>query len=167
MTAASAAMAKAVVSLTSLDTRAALPSEMDALTNLLKAQGEVKRREVPRQQQAGAGAGDTNRNYNLSSLLDKRTAADPEDQLREQVPSPSRNPRTRGTRAHSIASKGSPGARTSSSSASRRLPAIATPGTATPQTRARRADASGERTTAAGQDLAGQPGASGGADADP
>lgn len=70
MAAASAAMGKAVTSLTSLKTRDALPPEMEALAYLLKAQGDVKRREVSRQQNGG-GRYTNNRNYDLSALFDK------------------------------------------------------------------------------------------------
>ncbi len=70
MTAASAAMGKAVTSLDALKTADAMPPEMQALNHLLKAQADVKRREVSREQ-AGSGRGDNNRNYDMSSLFDK------------------------------------------------------------------------------------------------
>jgi hypothetical protein len=70
MTAASAAMGKAVGALDALKTNDALPPEMVALNHLLKAQAEVKKREVSRQQ-AGNGSGNNNRNYDLSSLFDR------------------------------------------------------------------------------------------------
>jgi len=70
MTAASAAMGKAVTSLDALNMSEAMPPEMQALNHLLKAQAEVKRREVSREQ-AGSGRGDNNRNYDMSSLFDK------------------------------------------------------------------------------------------------
>lgn len=70
MTAASTAMGRAVVSLDALKTAAALPPEMEALNHLLKAQAEVKRREVSRQQTA-SGNGNNNRNLDMSSLFDR------------------------------------------------------------------------------------------------
>src|SRR4029077_7938951 len=50
MTAAAMAMAEAVTSLEALKTDGALPPEMEALNRLLKAQAEVKRHEIQRQQ---------------------------------------------------------------------------------------------------------------------
>jgi hypothetical protein len=70
MTAASAAMGRAVASLDALKTSDALPPEMEALNHLLKAQADVKKREVSRQQ-AGNGNGNNNRNYDMSTLFDK------------------------------------------------------------------------------------------------
>jgi hypothetical protein len=70
MAAASAAMGKAVTSLDALNTGDAMPPEMQALNHLLKAQADVKRRDVSREQ-AGTGRGDNNRNYDMSSLFDK------------------------------------------------------------------------------------------------
>ena len=43
---------------------------MEALNHLLKAQADVKKREVMRQQ-AGSGAGNNRSNYDMSSLFDK------------------------------------------------------------------------------------------------
>jgi hypothetical protein len=70
MGAASAAMGRAVASLDALKTNDALPSEMEALNHLLKAQADVKKHEVSRQQ-AGNGNGNNNRNYDMSTLFDK------------------------------------------------------------------------------------------------
>jgi hypothetical protein len=70
MTAAATAMGKAVVSLDALKTADALPPEMEALNHLLKAQADVKKREVMRQQ-AGSGSGNNRSNYDMSSLFDK------------------------------------------------------------------------------------------------
>ena len=70
MGAAAEAMGKAVVSLDGLKTAEALPQELEALNRLLKAQAQVKRREV-QQQQAGTGNGNQNRNFDLSALFDK------------------------------------------------------------------------------------------------
>ena len=70
MTAAASAMGNAVESLDRLKTGEALPHEMEALNQLLKAQGDVKRREVGRQQ-AGGGAGDNRSTQDLSGLFDR------------------------------------------------------------------------------------------------
>src|SRR3954471_15501398 len=70
MAAAAAAMGRAVSSLDSLKVPDALPPEMEALTRLLKAQADVKKREVMRQQ-AGNGSGSNRSNYDLSALFDK------------------------------------------------------------------------------------------------
>jgi hypothetical protein len=70
MTQAAVAMGKAVMSLDDLKTSPALQPEMEALNHLLKAQADVKKREVQRQQ-AGSGAGSNRSNYDISTLFDK------------------------------------------------------------------------------------------------
>jgi hypothetical protein len=70
MTVAAEAMGRAVASLDALKTGPALAPELEALDRLLKAQADVKRREVTRQQ-AGNGGGQNNRNYDVSGLFDK------------------------------------------------------------------------------------------------
>ncbi|HEV3061474.1 MAG TPA: hypothetical protein VGY48_24710, partial [Vicinamibacterales bacterium] len=70
MTAAVAAMTQAVASLEAQKTADARPPEMEALNHLLKAQADVKKRDVMRQQ-AGTGSGDNRSNYDLSTLFDK------------------------------------------------------------------------------------------------
>jgi hypothetical protein len=70
MGAAAAAMTDAVTALEALKTGDARRPEMEALNHLLKAQADVKKREVMRQQ-AGSGAGSNRSNYDLSSLFDK------------------------------------------------------------------------------------------------
>src|SRR5262249_37100799 len=70
MTAAAAAMGRAVTSLDGLKTADALPPELEALNRLLKAQADVKKREVTRQQ-AGSGAGNNRSNDDMSALFDK------------------------------------------------------------------------------------------------
>jgi len=70
MTAAADAMARAVTSLDALNTADARGPEMEALTHLLRAQADVKKRDVVRQQ-AGSGAGSNRSNYDLSTLFDK------------------------------------------------------------------------------------------------
>jgi hypothetical protein len=67
---ASEAMGKATTSLDALKTSDALPHEMEALNELLKAQAQVKERQVT-QQASGGGRGDYRRNLDLSSLFDQ------------------------------------------------------------------------------------------------
>src|SRR5262249_32268010 len=69
MTAAAGAMDQAVGALDALKTAEARPPEMEALNHLLKAQADVKKREV--QQQTGSGNGSNRSNYDLSTLFDK------------------------------------------------------------------------------------------------
>jgi hypothetical protein len=73
MTLAATAMGKAVTSLDALKTSDALPSEMEALNQLLRAQADVKKRQVQRQQ-AGGGAGGNRSTQDMSSLFDKELA---------------------------------------------------------------------------------------------
>ncbi len=70
MTAASQAMGVAVASLEKLKTGEALPPEMEALNHLLKAQADVKERQVTRQQ-AGSGGGANRATQDMSSLFDR------------------------------------------------------------------------------------------------
>ena len=71
MTSAAAAMGRAKTALDAVKTGEALPAEMEALNHLLRAQAEVKRREVMRQQ-ASAGMGGSNRaQQDLSTLFDR------------------------------------------------------------------------------------------------
>jgi hypothetical protein len=70
MALAATAMGRAVASLDDLKTTPALQPEMEALNHLLKAQADVKKREVQRQQ-AGSGAGNNRSNYDISTLFDK------------------------------------------------------------------------------------------------
>ena len=70
MTAASQAMGAAVASLEKLKTGEALPPEMEALNHLLKAQADVKERQVTRQQ-AGSGGGANRATQDMSSLFDR------------------------------------------------------------------------------------------------
>ncbi len=64
-------MGRAAGELEKLDTAAALPHEMDALNQLLKADAENRRRQVARQQQAGGGGGMNRSEADLSSLFDQ------------------------------------------------------------------------------------------------
>jgi hypothetical protein len=71
MTKAVEAMGRAVSALNALETRVALPPEMQALNALLDAQALVKKRQISRQQTAQGGPGNNNRNYDVSTLFDK------------------------------------------------------------------------------------------------
>jgi hypothetical protein len=70
MTAAAAAMGRAVEALDQLRTRAAVDPEMEALNHLLRAQAQVKQRQVTRQQ-AGSGTGSNRTSQDLSTLFDR------------------------------------------------------------------------------------------------
>ena len=72
MPSAAAAMGRAKAALDAVKTAEALPAEMEALNHLLRAQAEIKRREVMRQQANGAGSGGSNRSQqDLSTLFDR------------------------------------------------------------------------------------------------
>ncbi len=64
------AMGQAVVELERLRTSGAIPHEMEALNQLLKAQAEVRERQVARQQ-GGGGGGGGRQQADLSSLFDQ------------------------------------------------------------------------------------------------
>lgn len=64
------AMRKAAVELEGLRTDAAMPHELEALNQLLRAEADVKRRQVARQQNGGGGGGNRN-TPDLSSLFDQ------------------------------------------------------------------------------------------------
>lgn len=70
--AAVAAMTKAIEQLASDKTREAISHEMAALTGLLQAQADVRRREIAQQQNSSAGGRGSNRQtQDLSALFDK------------------------------------------------------------------------------------------------
>jgi hypothetical protein len=71
MTAAAEAMGQAVTSLEALSAGEALPSEMRALNHLLKAQADIKSRQLSLDQSAAGAAGNNNRNYDISTLFDR------------------------------------------------------------------------------------------------
>lgn len=73
MTAASKAMSVAVTALEKLQTKTAMPPELEALNHLLRAQAEVRQREITRQTGTG-GAGQNRQTQDLSSLFDKELA---------------------------------------------------------------------------------------------
>jgi hypothetical protein len=65
------AMERAQTALESLDTTRALPHENAALNELLKAEAEVRRRQVARQNQSRGGRGGQSGNQDLSALFDQ------------------------------------------------------------------------------------------------
>ncbi|HEX7795271.1 MAG TPA: hypothetical protein VF456_13005 [Vicinamibacterales bacterium] len=73
MVLAANAMSQAVTSLDALKTKDAVGPELEALNHLLKAQADVKQRQIQQQQAGGRGGG--NRNIeDMSSLFDKELA---------------------------------------------------------------------------------------------
>jgi hypothetical protein len=70
MARAVAAMGRAAASLDALKTADALPPEMEALEQLLKADSDVKRRQIARQQ--GSGSGSNRQTPDLSTLFDQQ-----------------------------------------------------------------------------------------------
>ena len=79
------AMGRAETSLKARKTREAIPPEMEALNHLLKAQAEIRRREVMRQQASGFGSGNR-AEQDLSALFDR--------ELRRQQQTNYETPRT-------------------------------------------------------------------------
>jgi hypothetical protein len=72
LTTAAAAMARAKSALDAVKTTEALPPEMEALNHLMRAEAEVKRREVTRQQANAGSSGGFNRSQqDLSTLFDR------------------------------------------------------------------------------------------------
>ena len=71
LTLAAVAMGRAESALGKTDTKSALPHEMEALDQLLKAQAEVRRYELSRQQASGGGGGSGRRGQDLSALFDR------------------------------------------------------------------------------------------------
>ena len=89
------AMNKAIEQLSSAKTRDAIPHEMAALNGLLKAQAEVKRRQIMQQQSNASGGGFGNRQtQDLSALFDKelqrqqRTNYEQRSQIEERQQQP-------------------------------------------------------------------------------
>ncbi len=68
---AGAAMERAVVQLDKLDTRSAITHEMEALNQLLKAEAEIRRRQLARQQGGQGGGRGRSGNEDLSALFDQ------------------------------------------------------------------------------------------------
>jgi hypothetical protein len=68
------AMGRAAQALEGLQTSGALPHEMTALNELLRAQAEVRRREIQQQQAQGNGRGQNRQTQDLSSLFDRELA---------------------------------------------------------------------------------------------
>ena len=69
--AAGEAMEKAVTQLDKLDTRSAITHEMEALNQLLRAEAEIRRRQLARQQGGGGGGRGRSGNEDLSALFDQ------------------------------------------------------------------------------------------------
>lgn len=90
MTAAASALGRAVQSLNALKTAEALPSEMEALNHLLKAQADVKKREVSRQQAPG-NAGGNRTTQDMSRLFDKELQR--QQQTNYETPTSTEKPR--------------------------------------------------------------------------
>ena len=72
------AMVGAYQQLDALKTSDALPHEMTALNELLRAQAEVRRRDVQQQANGTGGAGSNRRQQDLSSLFDRELASEQE-----------------------------------------------------------------------------------------
>lgn len=66
-----AAMGRAVTELQRLNTAQSLPHEEDALGNLLKAQAEIRRRQVAMQQARGGGGNGNRQTLDLSTLFEQ------------------------------------------------------------------------------------------------
>jgi hypothetical protein len=64
-------MEKAVAQLEKLDTRSAITHEMEALNQLLKAEAEIRRRQLARQQGGQGGGRGRTGNEDLSALFDE------------------------------------------------------------------------------------------------
>jgi hypothetical protein len=97
------AMGRAAGELDRLDTARAVPHELEALEQLLKADADIKRRQVSRQQQASAGGASNRQSPDMSTLFDQqlrkmqqtnyetpdsaetRESRDPEDEALERV----------------------------------------------------------------------------------
>lgn len=69
--AAARAMARAEQALDAVKPNDALPSEMEALNHLLRAEAEIQRREIARQQANSSGGGSNRNQQDLSSLFDR------------------------------------------------------------------------------------------------
>lgn len=69
--AAARAMARAEQSLDAVKPNDALPSEMEALNHLLRAEAEIQRREIARQQANSNGGGSNRNQQDISSLFDR------------------------------------------------------------------------------------------------
>ncbi|MCA1561070.1 MAG: hypothetical protein LC804_12655 [Acidobacteria bacterium] len=65
------AMARAQTSLEAVQVPAAIPHEMEALNQLLKAQAEIRRRQVSQQRASAGGGGGSRSTQDLSALFDR------------------------------------------------------------------------------------------------
>jgi hypothetical protein len=87
------AMGRAQAALEELDTRAAIPHENAALNELLKAEAEVRRRQVARQNQSGAGRGGQSGNQDLSALFDRELQRQQQTNYEQKASTESRDER--------------------------------------------------------------------------
>ena len=92
MTAAAAAMGRAQTALEATKTAQAIPAEMEALNHLLRAQAEIKRREVMRQQASGGGGGSNRSQQDLSALFDRELRR--QQQTNYETPRTTQEPQT-------------------------------------------------------------------------
>jgi hypothetical protein len=86
-----AAMANAQEQLDGLKTAEALPPEMTSLNELLRAQAEVRRREIPQQGNGTGGPGGNRQQQDMSSLFDRELAR--QQQTNYETPSRGENRR--------------------------------------------------------------------------
>ena len=82
-----AAMTDAEISLRAEETSRAVPFEMDALNHLLRAEAEVRRRQVSTQQSGAGGRGQSQAREDLSVLFDQELRRDQETNYETRSPS--------------------------------------------------------------------------------
>ena len=88
MSDAVAAMAEAEIGLRANETSRAVPLEMEALNQLLKAEAEVRRRQVSTQQNGGGRRGENQAREDLSALFDQELRRDQETNYESRPSSP-------------------------------------------------------------------------------
>jgi hypothetical protein len=96
VTQAVAAMGRAATELDKLSTGAALPQEMEALNQLLKAAAEIRRRQVQRQQAQGGGGNGNRQTPDLSTLFDQELRKQQQTNYESPTSSESREEQNRG-----------------------------------------------------------------------
>ena len=82
-----AAMTEAEISLRAEETSRAIPSEMDALDHLLKAEAEVRRRQANTQQSGAGRRGESQAREDLSALFDQELRRDQQTNYETRSPS--------------------------------------------------------------------------------
>ena len=80
-------MTEAEISLRAEETSRAVPFEMDALNHLLKAEAEVRRRQVSTQQSGAGGRGQSQAREDLSALFDQELRRDQQTNYETRSPS--------------------------------------------------------------------------------